>query len=117
MKGYNKFAGKTSDNVIDLEDNPDLEVKSQLTLKIQNTCSRKSSFYEVFSTPARKFTFILHETNYSTHVRLHKIVSLLYKFAAIRTIVYHELQDYLVANLKHNKKTKLLYYSWRGKSY
>ena len=61
------------------------------------------SIHEPYSCPIGQSSILLHDQNDSTPVQIHKNIRLLYESLANTTIAYPELQDYLVADLKHIK--------------
>ena len=107
IKGHTEFAGKTLDNVIDLEDClydcGSTGNHMKIDLEDPDDMFSQSSIDEEYLGPIGKSTVFLHDTNDSTSVRIHKSIRLLYESLAKTTIEYPELQDYLIADLKHIK--------------
>ena len=94
------------DNVIDLEDCP-YEVGSignQLgDVEDSEDMFSQISIHEPHSDHIGQPTALFHDQNDSTPVQIHKSIRLLYESLANTAIAYPELQDYLVADLKHIK--------------
>ena len=107
IKGHTEFAGKSSDNVIDFEDCPyDFgSIGNQLGIDVQNPEDMFSqiSIHEPHLGHIGQPTVLFHDQSNSTPIQIYKNIRLLYESLANTTIAYPELQDYLVADLKHIK--------------
>jgi hypothetical protein len=107
IKKHIECAGKTLDNIIDLEHCPyDCEsIGTQMKIDLEDPEEMFSqiSIHEESSGPIGQPTVLLHDMNDSTPLRIHKNIRLLYESLAKTTIAYPELQDYLIADLKHIK--------------
>ena len=107
IKRHTEFVGKSSDNVIDLEDClydfGSIENRLGIDVEDPEDMFSQISIHEPHSGHIGQPTILFYDQSDSTPIQIHKNIRLLYKSLANTTIAYTELHDYLVADLEHIK--------------